>query len=695
MTPEVDRELHRGGGLVAVSAIGASLAVWLSIPSEGELAFMRYKAGQFADAEQTYQRRIADGDASVAVLVPLVHIYLDKGEADRAVALMETYLAAHPDDMKGHELLATANWQAGRLADYQRQLEILNGASPTPARLRELAGLYGHHGDSKKQFQALQRLAGAADITVAERIQLAHLQLRQGDAAAAARSLGTLTGSELAPLDVHSRTTHFQVLLALGRLDQAAQALTGFAADPAAAPVLFNDLANAYAAAQRAADGLRPFAYFRAVRPLPEVEGAWARLAATARREAEVMTWLTTQGPLGRPLLEDLYHIASDSNQTQLAVASAQRLFDQAPALETQRRLAMALLAAGRDDHALIYLRELVPDDPRMASLYVTTLQRLGEHAELGHYLRARLAGGQASEDDRRKTAFDLLAQGQRDAALEIFLSLAEAHGPDHPDVRELFFLWGPRPGDAALAWVQRRAEHAAGPERIVWLQHLMDLGGGAERVARMFEAGPPPGGAAATDIYLQALVATNNHARLADLLRDLLPHASDPARLRRYAGLAQGTGDTALAGVAYARLLSAVPDDGEALRWMGLAALSRQDHKAAAAYLERYLQGGPADLEAAHAMATALTNLGDDRRAAAYYRRTLELAEAQAVPGYAARLAVAASLDRLGRVAEAVAAYEQLHQDFPDDAAMLGEYAAMLYRNGLLERLRQVTAAR
>ena len=83
---------------VLVSAgIAASLAV---IPRDRELALMYLKGLDYASAQTALEQRLAGGDLSVGVVIPLTRVYLEIGEFEEAVRLMERFAAANPDEVE-------------------------------------------------------------------------------------------------------------------------------------------------------------------------------------------------------------------------------------------------------------------------------------------------------------------------------------------------------------------------------------------------------------------------------------------------------------------------------------------------------------------------------------------------------------------------------------------------------------------
>ncbi|MFC7688857.1 hypothetical protein ACFQY5_03685 [Paeniroseomonas aquatica] len=150
-------------------------------------------------------------------------------------------------------------------------------------------------------------------------------------------------------------------------------------------------------------------------------------------------------------------------------------VLDEARAIARQR-LAAAATPAARDAAVtlLLELRAEAEALPVLRALAVEAPQRW-----LWAHERAAVAAGRRGEalalwaslaarpgvpaELRRQLAFRLLEAGDKRGAEGGLRLLAAAAPPESPDVRQLLYLWGPRPGGEALDWIEARARRAEG----------------------------------------------------------------------------------------------------------------------------------------------------------------------------------------------------------------------------------------
>ncbi|MBT5413296.1 MAG: hypothetical protein HOH66_11325 [Rhodospirillaceae bacterium] len=196
------RVVGRAYYLAAMSVVAVGLATaYLLLPRDRELGLMYLEDKEFAEARQTYEERLGIGDLGVPVVLPLIEIYLHYGEVDKAVALMERFLAARPMNVDAREHLGEFLKDAQRYGDYRRNLEILAELAPSAAILRALAGVYVIEGEDEARMRILGRLVANFDATAAEYERLAELQAAYGYLAAAAETLDRLRRRSPAALD--------------------------------------------------------------------------------------------------------------------------------------------------------------------------------------------------------------------------------------------------------------------------------------------------------------------------------------------------------------------------------------------------------------------------------------------------------------------------------------------------------------
>ncbi|AWB07670.1 hypothetical protein A6A40_22040 (plasmid) [Azospirillum humicireducens] len=327
-------------------------------------------------------------------------------------------------------------------------------------------------------------------------------------------------------------------------------------------------------------------------------------------------------------------------------------------------------------------------------SLYRDTLEKLGRKAELRRYLLARATDDRLPVERRREPVSALLALGDKAGATQALQRLAAMQGPQSEDFRQLAYLWGPRPPSAALDWLEARAKAAAGPAaQAAWYDRLAELGGGARVTASLATPAGPPAQPVLQAPYIEALASAGKGRELAVAVRAALREDATPDRLRRYARLAEQTGQRAAAAEAWTALLARKPEDADALRQLGMLAYDGNRLADAERLLRRYTAGGPDDYEAHYFLGEALTALKRPAAAVPFYRTALAQLRARGGRDDAAVLTEANLLNRLGMVDEAVALFDSLRKRRPGDRQLTADYASMLIENGRLPEARRVLA--
>jgi len=327
-------------------------------------------------------------------------------------------------------------------------------------------------------------------------------------------------------------------------------------------------------------------------------------------------------------------------------------------------------------------------------SLYRDTLTKLGRKADLRRYLLARAIDDRLPADKRREPASALLALGDKAGAEQALQRLAAGQGPQSEDFRQLAYLWGPRPPASGLDWIEARAKAAGTPaEQAAWYDRLAEYGGGRRVIAGLAAQGAAPAQPALKTPYIEALAAAGKGKELADAVRAALAEEASPDRLRRYARLAEQTGQRAAASQAWTALLARKPDDADALRQLGMLAYDENRLADAERLLRRYVASGPNDYEAHYFLGEALTALKRPTAAIPFYRTALSQLRARTTRGDAATQTEANLLNRLGKVDDAVALFEGLRKRRPADRQLKADYASMLIENGRLPEARRVLA--
>ena len=171
-----------------IVACGLGVSVLL-LPSSAEIALIRFKDKDFESARKSYESRLAAGDLSAAVVMPLSQLYLQYGEVNSAIQVMERYLAGHPADINAKQLLGKYYQFAQRPYEYQLNLETVVNENPTEDGLRELSGIYNFSAQFDKQIVTLEKLITLFPQKHTDFLDLANLQASQGQFTAAVRTL--------------------------------------------------------------------------------------------------------------------------------------------------------------------------------------------------------------------------------------------------------------------------------------------------------------------------------------------------------------------------------------------------------------------------------------------------------------------------------------------------------------------------
>ena len=329
-------------------------------------------------------------------------------------------------------------------------------------------------------------------------------------------------------------------------------------------------------------------------------------------------------------------------------------------------------------------------------------LGRLQLDDELNRLLVARATAAGTPPEERRNVAFRLLERNQRSAAEQAFRSLAATAPPDGPDVSQLLYLWGPRPGIERIRWIERRALDASGPARAAWMRHLVSKGA-AEAAIRLYDTATPAAARRGPVLlaYLEAIVAADG-GQPSDRLRGAVEAALgrdglDAATLMQLGDLAEGSGRPDLAIQAYEGALA--EDDGrhDALRRLARLHFFADRDLPAERYFARYLDLEPGDSEANFLYAELLRADGRGLAAQGYYRRARDRLDAvpPAERDFQYRRSYATVLFRLGFEEQALAEYRRLVDEHPADRELKADYASVLLESGRLRRASEVLRIR
>ena len=346
-----------------------------------------------------------------------------------------------------------------------------------------------------------------------------------------------------------------------------------------------------------------------------------------------------------------------------------------------------ALLEHGGQAPALPHLRRFSVEHGGSWDLaYEDALQQLNRSGELLEFWTRRAHEPGTSGAEKRDLAFRMLDARHKTSAENLFRDLAVKELPDGENVSQLLFLWGPRPGESELAWLEERARSSTDDERAGWMRHLINSGAPhlAAEVAAI-EMPPAGNGGQVLDVYLEALIVTAGRDALAEAIRRELPFVNESEGLRRLGRRVIEAGHAPSGRDVYAKLLQLNPDDAEALRQFGLTDFLAGDYVSAASHLSRYvtLTGGDPETNFYWGELLRRKNLTEEARS--QYQRAIAQIDSQ-TPELQIQVIRGLLLHRLDRIGESMAQFEGLLKERPGDKHLRADYAGVLLEAGLYE---------
>jgi len=324
------------------------------------------------------------------------------------------------------------------------------------------------------------------------------------------------------------------------------------------------------------------------------------------------------------------------------------------------------------------------------ADLYADLLRRSGQP---GRALAFEVA---LAEDETfgatytRDTAFRALEAGDRSTAERLFRLSATDAAPDSDEIRQLFYLWGPRPKPDALDWIEARARAADGDSRHLWIDRLIDMraGGRAAEVIGGLDGADSP---RALLQLVRAHAQGSDREKLRQAITAAVSRIRDAETLRSLARVAEGTRERGLITETWQAVLRAAPADPEARRTLGLIAYDEGRLIDAERHLGAYLANGEGDYDANYFYADTLARTDRTVQAPPYYRRALAQLLAIQPRDFNQEVTRANLLRRLGKTEEAVALMDALVRQRPGDDGLRADFADLLIESGDLRRARTI----
>ena len=355
-----------------------------------------------------------------------------------------------------------------------------------------------------------------------------------------------------------------------------------------------------------------------------------------------------------------------------------------------------ALIEHGGPAEALPYIRQLAHAGlPNWIAAYEDALQKLGRGGDLLDFWRSRLASPGISPDEKRGIGFKLIDRGQQEWARSVFADLARTAPPEHADVAELLFLWGPKPGKDQVEWLEDRARRAGVAARPGWLSRLLEAGA-PERVVAVVSSDLPPAGRGGVllEMYIRALGGLGEREAIVSAVARETAALNDPGGVRKLALAAREAAGVEAAEPAYQRLLVLDAADPEALHWLAVLAYSHARYSVAEHHLAALLACREGAYDDSFYYAEMLWRRGNRSLARVYYGRALRLIERLPSPPAEARAAHAQALFRSGYLERAFREFRTLIADAPRAGDLRADFAAILLEAGQYDEADDVLSA-
>ncbi|MBF0172353.1 MAG: tetratricopeptide repeat protein [Magnetococcales bacterium] len=206
---------------VVLSLIGISLG-YLLLPSVETLALMNLRDQDYATALALFERQLeGEGRLPDSAILPLSNLYLQNGQVEQAIDVLEGFLKKNPDHLEARKELGKLYQYAQRPMDYLENLEVLHRLEPTMEVLQQLANLYSYSANIKKQMQILEEMQKRYPRHVGGYRDLARLLMSAGEFERTVAVLMEFKGRISRGLDPESLQMLVYALLNLGRKDEA------------------------------------------------------------------------------------------------------------------------------------------------------------------------------------------------------------------------------------------------------------------------------------------------------------------------------------------------------------------------------------------------------------------------------------------------------------------------------------------
>lgn len=165
--------------VLALAAVGIAGALSI-IPSKDEVAYLNFKDKNFKNALARYEEQYAAGNRSPSLIGTLCDLYLQYGQVNQAIEVLESNLSRLPDELEARNRLSRYYQYAQRPTDYLVNLEAISRIEPSKEILRQLSQIYNFNEQYDRQIDTLRRIIADFEPTHEDYIALAYLYAAQG-----------------------------------------------------------------------------------------------------------------------------------------------------------------------------------------------------------------------------------------------------------------------------------------------------------------------------------------------------------------------------------------------------------------------------------------------------------------------------------------------------------------------------------
>lgn len=257
------------------------------LPSANELAMMRIDGAGMIESRASYETQLTVGNLSPEIVFPLVRIYLENNELNRAIALLEAYLQKNPDDIRALDRIGTLYQYAGRQEDYARTLERMNALRADPESLKKLSDIYNYNKDYDRQVEVLEKVIAAEPDKTENYTKLAFIYRQMGRNDDAANTMRRLFERNPDAMNQEAMESWVIALSQVGRQDDAFAIANNWLSTQsgAARQEAALRIANIFYAGRRADLSLILLQPYKEVKNVPELSIALVRAELATGQE--------------------------------------------------------------------------------------------------------------------------------------------------------------------------------------------------------------------------------------------------------------------------------------------------------------------------------------------------------------------------------------------------------------------------